>query len=127
MHLIKLESYVLDETVKYLHTYVYFPIPTKLNTCTNKLSVCPIALFSMFTKVINEIRDISFAIIFKKMLSIFLFFTECKPRYAYKEKACIYRYRKSKIGKYYVLFSAVSLLISDILQCLINRCSINMY
>ena len=41
---------------------------------------------------------LSFSIIFKKMLSICLFFTECKARYAYKEKACIYRYGKSKIG-----------------------------
>ena len=64
-------------------------LPNKIYIQT-KLSVCPIALFSVFTKVINEIKDVSFAIIFKKMLSICLFFTECKPRYAYKEKTCIY-------------------------------------
>ena len=77
--------------------------------------MCPIALFSVFTKVINEIKDVSFAIIFKKMPSICLFFTECNPRYADKEKTWIYQYRKSKIGKYYILFGAVSLLLSDIL------------
>ena len=75
--------------------FLYLPIKIQ----TNKLSVCLIALFSVFTKVINEIKDISFTIIFKKMLSICLFFTECKFRYAYKEKTCIFRYQKSKTGK----------------------------
>ena len=80
--------------------------------------MCPIALFSVFTEVINEIKDVSSAIIFKKMLSIYLFFIECKPRYAYKENTCIYRFtdiENLKLEKYYVLFRAVSLLISDIL------------
>ena len=77
-------------------TFLY--LPNKIHK-KNKLSVCPIALLSVFTKVINEIKDVSVAIIFKKMLSIFLFFTECKPRYACEEKTSIYRYQKSKIGK----------------------------
>ena len=77
-------------------TFLY--LPNKRDK-TNKLSVSPIALFSVLTMVINEIKDVSFAIIFKKMLSICLFFTECESRYADKEKNCIYRYRKSKIGK----------------------------
>ena len=76
--------------------------------------MCPTALFSVFTKVINAIIDVSFTIIFKKMLNICLFFTECKPRYTYKEETCTYRYRKIKIGKI-LRFIAVSLLISDIL------------
>ena len=76
-------------------TFLY--LPNKRDK-TNKLSVSPIALFSVLTMVINEIKDVSFAIIFKKMLSICVFFTECRARYAYKEKTCIYRYRKFKIG-----------------------------
>ena len=75
-------------------TFLY--LPSKIHEETNCQS--PIALFSVFTKAINEITEISFTIIFKKMLSV-CFFIECKPRYAYKEKTCIYRYRKSKIGK----------------------------
>ena len=77
-------------------TFLY--LPNKIDK-KNKLSVSPTALFSVLTMVINEIKDVSFAIIFKKMLSICLFFTECKPRFAYKEKTCIYRYRKSEIEK----------------------------
>ena len=84
------------------------------------MSVCPIALFSVFTKVINEIKDVSFAIIFKKMLSICLFFTECKPVIytefmLVKKKHVFTEIENLKWGKCYVLFSAVSLLISDIL------------
>ena len=75
--------------------FLYIPIKIQ----TNKLSVCLISLFSVFTKVVNGIKDISFTIIFKKMLSICYVFTECKFRYAYKEKTCIFRYRKSKTGK----------------------------
>ena len=56
-----------------------------------------------------------FAIIFKNMLSICLLFTEGKPRYAYKEKDVLTNIENLKLEEYYVLFSAVSLLISDIL------------
>ena len=56
-----------------------------------------------------------FAIIFKNMLSICLFFTEGKPRYAYKEKDVFTNIENLKLEEYYVLCSAVSLLISDIL------------
>ena len=80
-----------------IHMCAFLYLPIKIQT--NKLSVCLISLFSVFTKVVNGIKDISFTIIFKKMLSICYVFTECKFRYAYKEKTCIFRYRKSKTGK----------------------------
>ena len=44
-----------------------------------------------------------------------------------KKKHVLTDIENLKLEKSYVLFSAVSLLISDILQWLINRCSINMY
>ena len=98
MHLIRLGSYILDETVKYLHTYVCFSIPTNQNTNKQIVSVSYI-IVQCIHKSYQWNLDISFTIIFKKMLSICLFLTECKFRYAYTEKTCIFRYQKSKTGK----------------------------
>ena len=46
------------------------------------------------------------------MLSICLFFTECKPRYASKEKHVFTDIEILKLEKYYVLLSAISLLMA---------------
>ena len=75
----------------------------------------PIALFSVFTKVINGIKDVSFAIIFKKMLRKWLFFLNVSLCMLIKKKRVFNDIENLKLEKYYVLFSAVSLLISDIL------------
>ena len=77
--------------------------------------MCPIALFSVFTKAINEINDVSFAITFKKMLRYAYFLLNVSLDMLIKKKHVFTDIENLKMEKSYVLFSAVSLLISDIL------------
>ena len=94
-----------------MYTFLYLPnkIINKQTNCQ-----CPIALFSVFTKVISEIKDVSFAIVSKKMLFIWLFFTE-RNDMLIKKKHVFTDIGNLKLEKYYVLFSAFPLLLSDIL------------
>ena len=75
--------------------------------------MCPIALFSVFANVINEIKDVFSPLFSRRCLAYASFLLNLSLDMLIK-KHVFTDIENLKLENYYVLFSAVSLLISGI-------------